>query len=157
MAARLRAAWEAVDNRWNQWVLNYSRGQQFDLLKQLGWRSPSWQDLATTLILLLCAAALAGAAWAWWDRHRQDPWLRLQQRVQKRLAALGVDVGPQHAPRTRAARVRAALGARGEALAQELEALDRWRYAGPAPGTASRLTLRRWWAQFRTLARQGGA
>jgi transglutaminase-like putative cysteine protease len=157
MAARLRAAWEAVDNRWNQWVLNYSRGQQFDLLKQLGWRSPSWQDLATTLILLLCAAALAGAAWAWWDRHRQDPWLHLQQRVQRRLAALGVDVGPQHAPRTRAARVRAALGARGEALAQELEALDRWRYAAPTAGAASRLTLRRWWSQFRALARQHAA
>ena len=32
----LRSAWEAVNNRWNQWVLNYSRGQQLDLLKQMG-------------------------------------------------------------------------------------------------------------------------
>jgi len=154
MAARLRAAWEAVNNRWNQWVLNYSRGQQFDLLRQLGWRSPSWQDLASTLILLLCAAALAGAGWAWWDRHRQDPWLRLQQRVQASLASLGVDVGPQHDPRTRAARVRAELGAGGEALARSLEALDRWRYAGAATGAAPGPGLHGWWVAFRGLVRQ---
>ena len=32
-AARLRAAWEGMNNSWNQWVLNYSRGQQFDLMR----------------------------------------------------------------------------------------------------------------------------
>ena len=37
--AQLRSAWEALNNRWNQWVLNYSRGQQFDLLKQHRLRS----------------------------------------------------------------------------------------------------------------------
>lgn len=130
LAARLRAGWEMVNNRWNQWVLNYSRGQQFELLKSLGIRAPTWQDLASLMIGLLCTAALAGAAWAWWDRRRQDPWQRLQQRVQLRLAALGVDVAPHHAPRERARRVRAALGARGEALAALLDALDRQRYGG---------------------------
>jgi protein-glutamine gamma-glutamyltransferase len=76
--------------------------------------------------------------------------------VQARLAALGVDVGPQHAPRTRAARVRAALGARGEALAQSLEALDRWRYADADAKTGGALNLRRWWTQFRALAPADG-
>ena len=31
--ARPREAWRPSNKRWNQWVLNYSRGQQFDLLK----------------------------------------------------------------------------------------------------------------------------
>jgi hypothetical protein len=136
-----------VNNRWNQWVLNYSRGQQFDLLRQLGFESPSWQDLATLLIGLLCSAALAGAGWAWWDRRRQDPWQRLQRRVQQRLAALGVTVLPHHAPRTRAERVRGAMGARGEALAALLEALDRERYAGGP------VSLRSWWRRFSATAR----
>jgi transglutaminase-like putative cysteine protease len=152
LAARLRAGWEVVNNRWNQWVLNYSRGQQFDLLRSLGWRQPNWQDLATALILLLCGASLAGAAWAWWDRRRQDPWLRLQQRVQDRLQALGVSVGPQHPPRARAARVREALGPRGEPVAQALESLDRWRYSGEGPG----LTLAGWWANFRRAVGSAG-
>jgi hypothetical protein len=40
-----------------------------------------------------------------------------------------VDVAPHHAPRERARRVRAALGARGEPLAALLDGLDRARYA----------------------------
>ncbi|MDP1532364.1 MAG: DUF3488 and transglutaminase-like domain-containing protein, partial [Rubrivivax sp.] len=86
LAAHVRALLEQMDNRWNQWVLNYSRGQQFDLLKRLGVSAPSWQDLAVLLIGLLCAASLAAAGWAFWDRRRQDPWLRLQRQVQQRLA-----------------------------------------------------------------------
>lgn len=150
LALRLRNAWESVNNRWNQWVLNYSRGQQFDLLRELGFEAPSWQDLATVLIGVLCSAALAGAGWAWWDRRRQDPWQRLQRRVQQRLAALGVTVLPHHAPRTRAQRVRTTLGARGEALAGSLEALDRARYAGGP------VSLHSWWRQFRAAARGAG-
>ncbi len=149
MAASLRGAWETLNNRWNQWVLNYARGQQFDLLRALGFESPSWQDLASALITVLCTAALAGAAWAWWDRHHQDPWQRLQLRVMQRLQALGVTVRPHHAPRERARRVRATLGASGEALAVQLEALDRQRYgaAGPLmPGSA-------WWRAFAAAAR----
>lgn len=148
LAARLRDAWEAVNNRWNQWVLNYSRGQQFDLLRELGFEAPGWEDLAKLLTLLLCAAALAGAGWAWWDRHRQDPWQRLQRRVQDVLARLGVAVGPQHAPRERARRVRVALGERGAALADTLDELDRLRYAG-----GRRLPQRGWWRGFAAAAR----
>ena len=151
LAQRLRAAWETVNNRWNQWVLNYSRGQQFDLLRKLGVQSPDWADLAQALIVLLCGVALAGALWAWWDRHRQDPWQRLQQRVGQRLQALGVAVQPHHGPRERARQVRATLGAAGEALAQQLDALDRARYGGAAP--LARGELRRWWAGFVQAAR----
>ena len=67
------ARWEALNNRWNQWVMNYSRSQQFHLLESLGVDAPNWHDLAYALIALLCAGSLAGAGWALWDRHRQDP------------------------------------------------------------------------------------
>jgi len=150
IAAQLRGAWELVNNRWNQWVLNYSRGQQFDLLRELGVESPSWEDLAYLLILLLSSASLAGAGWAMWDRWRQDPWLLLQQRVQQRLAALGVDVQPHHPPRTRADLVRARLGSGGEALARELEALDVQRYSASAGSTSA--AERRWWTSFASAA-----
>ena len=154
LAAQLRAAWEAMNNRWNQWVLNYSRGQQFDLLRQLGVTSPSWQDLATLLGGLLALVALAGASWAWWDRHRQDPWQRLERRVRERLARLGVPVAPQHPLRERAARVRAALGPRGEALAEALEALERARYRDTSQGPPlGRRELARWWRTIAAAAR----
>jgi protein-glutamine gamma-glutamyltransferase len=150
LLARVRSALEAANNRWNQWVMNYSRGQQFRLLESLGVKAPTWQDLALALITLLCAGSLAAAGWALWDRHRQDPWQRLQQRVLERLAQLRVAVQPHDPPRTRALRVREQLGQAGEALAQELEALDRSRYA--QPGRAS--FARGWWARFAEVASQ---
>ena len=55
-------------------------------------------------------------------------------------------------PRTRAQRVREHLGAQGEALALQLEALDRARYA-----LAGRATVARgWWPRFAELATQAG-
>jgi len=128
LLAGLRAAWELVNNRWNQWVLNYSRTDQFDLLKRLGVSAPNWADLALMLVGLFSAAALAGAAWALWDRNHQDPWQRLHGRVRKALAAHGIAAAPHDAPRTLAARVRDELGERGLALARELDTLDRGRY-----------------------------
>ena len=144
LMAQLRASWELVNNRWNQWVLNYSRAEQFDLLKKLGVNAPGWEDLAYLLIGLLSGASLLGAAWAWWDRHRRDPWLRLRMRLTKRLAGLGVVAADHEPPRALAGRVRAQLGARGEALALQLEALDGLRYgraAVPRPDPA-------WWQAF---------
>ena len=147
LATRLRNAWEGVNNRWNQWVLNYSRSQQFDLLRELGFDTPSWQDLAQLLGLLMGGTALAGAAWAWWDRRRQDPWSRLQRRVQQRLQALGVDVRAHHGPRERAVRLRAALGEAGVAAAALLDGLDRERYARSGRATPPG---RAWWRRFDT-------
>jgi protein-glutamine gamma-glutamyltransferase len=150
LAQTLRNTMETINNRWNQWVLNYSRGQQFDLMQKLGFQTPSWQDLATLLITVLCSVSLAGAAWAWWDRQRQDPWQRLQRRVQAQLQKLGVQVQAHHAPRARAALVRGALGTRGEALAQMLDALDRSRYASTGKAQAPQ---RDWWRGFSSAAR----
>jgi len=144
LMTQLRAMWEQFDNQWNQWVLNYSRGRQFNLLQQLGFSTPSWSDLAYILIGLLCTASLAGAGWALWDRQRQDPWQRLQRRVTEKLATLGVAVRPHDAPRSRAAAVRSQLGAAGEELAALLEALDQARYA---PGGRSRVDAA-WWREF---------
>jgi transglutaminase-like putative cysteine protease len=149
-AARLRGAWETVNNRWNQWVLNYSRGQQFDLLKSLGFESPSWQDLASTLILILCAGSLAGAAWAWWDRRRLDPWQRLQQRVQRQLARLGVAVAPHQGPRERARLLRQILGSAAEPAALQLDALDSARYGSPGGAWQGH---RAWWRDFHAATR----
>ena len=152
-AEGLRTMWERVNNRWNQWVLNYSRGQQFELLRDLGVEAPSWQDLTYVLIGLLCAGSLAGAGWALWDRHRQDPWLRLQDRIAGRLAALGVRVAPHDPPRTRAEQVRHLLGERGHALADSLDALDRVRYGRPG----RRLPPAPWWREFKAATAAAAA
>ncbi len=144
LMAQWRALAERLNNHWNQWVLNYSRSQQFDLLKKFGVRSPTWEDLAYLLIGLLSSASLLGAAWAWWDRHRRDPWQRLRSRIAERLATLGIEASPHDGLRTLALRVRGQLGAPAEAVAGQLEALDTLRYGRHA---ATRLDPA-WWPSF---------
>ena len=150
LMASLRINWEAVNNRWNQWVLSYSRGQQLDLLKNLGFRSPDWTDLAMVLIVTLIVLASAGAAWAWWDRRRVDPWVRQMDSVRHCLARLGVEAGPHEAPRTLAQRVRSHFGAAGEALAEMLHLIDRQRYSRDAAARPDTSLTRR----FASTARQ---
>jgi transglutaminase-like putative cysteine protease len=144
LLSRMREAWELVNNRYNQWVLGYSRQQQFHLLERIGVSSPSWSDLGLLIAVLVASAGLGGAAWAWWDRRRQDPWQRLLSRVRARLQRLGLTPQPHEPPRTLAASVRERFGAQGSALCEQLEALDRLRYGRkavtrPEPG---------WWRAF---------
>ena len=148
---QLRDAWEVVNNRWNQWVLNYSRGQQLDVLKHLGFRAPSPDDLLPLLIAALSALALAAAGWAWWDRNRIDPWARQMMRLHRALASLAVPAAPHEAPRALAARVRQRLGAAGEPLAASLEALERQRYGRASLARPDPALTRRFVAQARAL------
>jgi transglutaminase-like putative cysteine protease len=129
LLANLREGWEAINNRWNQWVLNYSRGQQLDVLKNLGVDSPSWEDLALLLIGTLSSLALAGAAWAWWDRRRVDPWMQQMEQLREALRRLGLEGASHEAPRALAGRVRSRFGNQGESLAALLDALERQRYS----------------------------
>ena len=142
--AQLRGAWEAVNNRWNQWVLNYSRGQQLDVLKQIGFVAPTWEDLALLLVGALSGLALAGAVWAWLDRHRVDPWVRQLERMKRALRPLGVPAAAHDPPRALAARVRERLGARRRAARRAARrargaALQPRRRASPRPAHDARL------------------
>ena len=129
----LRRAYERLEHGWNQWVVQYSRGQQYDLLKRLGVEHPDWEHLAYTVAALLVGTGFAGALWAWWDRQRRDPWERLQAHMREQLRRLGVTAAVHESPRSLARRVQQELGDRGRALAEALHELDRQRYAQASP------------------------
>ena len=150
LVPQLRSLWESLDNRWNQWVLNYSRGQQLDLLTRLGVESPSWQDLAKLLVLILSGLALIGVAWAWWDRQRQDPWQRQAAAVASQLRRLGLPALPHQPPRQLAGDVREKFGPPGEPLAALLMVAEHQRYGRAALTRPSRA----WFATLRTEARR---
>jgi transglutaminase-like putative cysteine protease len=132
LAAQLRATWEAVNNSWNQWVLNYTQGKQLDLLKNIGFESPSWEDLSYVLLGLIVVVALLGAGWTLWDRVQHDPWLRLLARARKRLAPAGIESTPATSPRQLALLVQQKYGpdGQGQALHDWLVRLELQRYAG---------------------------
>jgi transglutaminase-like putative cysteine protease len=154
---QLRDAWEGLNNRWNQWVLNYARGQQLDLLKKLGFQSPSWEDLAILLVGLFSGLALLGAVWAWWDRRRVSPWVRQWQQVLKALHPLALDAGEHTPPLSLAQKLRHRAEEKDtnkrstlEQLAQLLERLDAQRYSANALSRPDRELTR----QFAGLAKQ---
>lgn len=129
LSAHFRATWEAVNNGWNQWVLNYTQGKQFQLLKNIGFESPSWEDLSYLLIGIIVLASLAGGGWTLWERAQHDPWLRLLGQARRRLAQAGLESTPATSPRQLARLVAARYGAQGQALHDWLMQLEMQRYA----------------------------
>lgn len=126
LLATLRATWDAVNNGWNQWVLNYSQAKQLNLLRDIGFDAPSWEDLGYVLAGLVVAASLMGAAWTLWERSRHDPWLRLLERAGARLGAAGLQIKPNTPPRRMA------------------EQLESWSGQGSSLHSAARADIRAW-------------
>ncbi|MFG6466649.1 transglutaminase TgpA family protein [Roseateles sp. BYS87W] len=141
----LRQGWETVNNRWQQLVLNYSRQNQFDLLKQLGFSQPDWTALGQALAGVILAGALAGAGWIRWSSQPHDAWSRQRARIQRLLLRAGVTVAAHEGPAAWARALRQQHGQKAEPAAQWLEQLERARYA--------RDTQPPRWAAFRQAAR----
>ena len=149
----LRRGWEILNNRWQQYVLNYSRNDQFDLLKRLGWHTPDWQALGQLVALLLAGLAGAGALLAAWQAREHNGWARLRGALLRELRALDVAAAPHQASRHWAALLRARHGAAAEPLARQLLALEAARYATQDPAPLGLRTRRRWLREFRAAGR----
>lgn len=128
----LRMNWNAMSNRWNQWVLNYSSQRQRDLLKQFGFDEPDW----STMGLLLMAACIVilglSALWLFRGRSAQDPAHVLYLALCRSLARHGLARADHEGPRSYATRIAActtlAPNQRDAAL-QFVQAYERYRYA----------------------------
>jgi transglutaminase-like putative cysteine protease len=125
---QLRAVWDAVNNTWNQKILNYSEVTQLNVLKNLGFTSPSWTDLSYVLIAVIVAASLFGIAWTTWDKRQHDPWLRLLTSVQSRLSKTGLTSPANMSPRELARIAVNHFGASAKPLAAWLIQLEELRY-----------------------------
>jgi protein-glutamine gamma-glutamyltransferase len=140
----VRSTWETMNNRWNQWVLNYAQGQQLELLKKLGFSTPDVKDAIKLALLSLSSLALIGTLFIW------RPWLR-KRRSQSALNALaqtlrGLNLRalPHETPRQWAQQISTHFGARGEPLAQLLLALELQRYGSQATIDLNQTWYRPW-------------
>lgn len=122
LALSLHAMWDAMNNGWNQWVLNYSQAKQLTLLKTLGFTSPSWEDLGYVLIGSIVLLSLCGAAWTLWERRHQAPWQRLLDQAARRLQQAGVALAPHASPRQMAQRLREQRGSEDNGV----RAIEQW-------------------------------
>jgi transglutaminase-like putative cysteine protease len=166
-----RNQWDAVNHRWNVWVLQYSQGEQMQLMRAIGWPAPSWSDLGQLLggALGLLGLGAGLAAWLTRDRLRPTPWQALNQRVHHALASLGLPapVGARPASASSWSRALSELarttneGAKAqarwspallEALLTDLGRLDAWQYGPPLHTEA--VKSQNTWRQARALVRQ---
>ena len=144
---QLRATWEAINNAWSQRVLNYTQGKQLSLLKDIGFKSPSWQDLSYLLIGIIVVVSLLGAAWGLWERTQHDPWLRLLGKARKRLAKAGIESTQATSPRQLAILLKTRHSTQHDALVSWLMQLEAQRYGA----SGSNQTIKQLRQQFNGL------
>jgi protein-glutamine gamma-glutamyltransferase len=125
---QLRAVWDAVNNTWNQKILNYSEAVQLNILKNLGFSSPSWADLSYVLIAIIIGASLLGIVWTVWDKRQHDPWLRMLASVRTRLEKTGLTSKASTSPRELARITLNHFGESAKPLAAWLIKLEELRY-----------------------------
>ena len=155
LLANMRAAWEAMNNGWNQWVLNYSQAKQLNLLKDIGFDAPSWEDLSYLLIAIVVFVSLCGAAWTLWEKHHHDPWLRLLHRAETSLRKGGIKLAPNSPPRKLLAQMMAQRERLGGLSENAIRTIQDWllrleaqRYAPAASTPASLKSLQRDYQQL---------
>ena len=136
-----------MNNGWNQWVLNYTQTKQLNLLKEIGFTAPSWEDLSYLLIGIVVFVSLCGALWTLWEKSRHDPWLRLLAHAEARLTRAGMKVVPNSPPRSitqQMATQRDRIASMGEnriqALSNWLVRLEAVRYARADAGSGAGAT-----------------
>jgi transglutaminase-like putative cysteine protease len=124
----LRDSWEAINHRWSAWVTNYGTSQQLELLRNIGFTSPSQEQLAYVLAALLGVAAMIGALWARWQQSPEQVWQRFHSRLLQRLASKGLQVAAHQSPRALAHAAAAAYGDAAKPLSAWLMRVELARY-----------------------------
>jgi transglutaminase-like putative cysteine protease len=94
----IRNNWEAIDNRWNQWVLAYGPELQKQFLAKLGMSSPNWQSMAIWLFASISSVLLILTAWVLFRWERKDPVIQIYQRFCNKASKVGVTRSDNEGP-----------------------------------------------------------
>ena len=100
--AQMRFGLSAMNNAWNQWILDYNPNRQQDFLRELGTAFADWRPLAG---LALCAGLVLLLKYRRTWRTR-DPVDAAYLAFCRQLARHGVDKAPDEGPLSLAQRVR---------------------------------------------------
>jgi hypothetical protein len=136
---QFRYRWEAINNRWNQWVLGYNPDRQRELLRDLGLGEIDWRGMTALLATLSGVLLLAITIWALWRRPPRDAALRLWLAFCARLARSGLPRQPWEGPQDYAARVARERPALADAVRAAADAYVAARYAAPQPRALEQL------------------
>ncbi len=95
---RLQLYWDAANTAWNRWVMSYGPERQLRFLQRLGFRSPSWTQLALTLVVGVALVLMVLAAALFWTRSKSDPVAVAYRRLSSKLTDSGLGRRPHEGP-----------------------------------------------------------
>ena len=136
----LRDNWEALGNKWNQWVLAYNPERQREMMAWFGIRSPSWETLA--MVLFWSVASVLGIIALWlFARYRPaDPTQRVWLAFCRKLGRAGIARSETEGPLAFSERAAARLPGRAQAVRAIAGLYVELRYGRMAdPGSVARL------------------
>jgi transglutaminase-like putative cysteine protease len=142
--------WDNMNAEWNDWVVQFDRTLQNEILLDLGFDDPDWRAFATALGIGLAIAVVLLFGWLAYEfRPRSpDPAVAAYRRFSRRLARRGFERETGEAPRDFAQRVRRFRPELGLSALAITETYLRLRY-GPAPTASDLKLLREQVARFR--------
>jgi transglutaminase-like putative cysteine protease len=137
----LRQNWDAVNNAWNQWVLDYTPARQKSFMQSLGFDNADWHTLTAlmfafgSLVMAVIAVPLIR------NRSRIDPVDAVYLALCKRMAQRGLARAIHEGPRAYRARLTAAGSSltpdKKAAVARFLEYYENLRYNPPRRSAAA--------------------
>jgi hypothetical protein len=142
--------WDNVNAEWNDWVVQFDRALQNEILLDIGFDDPDWRAFATALGIGLAVTVALLFGWLAFEfRPRSvDPAAAAYRRFARRLSRRGIGLETGEAPRQFAQRVRRLRPDLGLPALAITETYLRLRY-GPVPAAADLRLLRALVARFR--------
>ena len=87
---QMRFAWDAVNNRWNQWVIGYDNKRQKAFFSALGIEEITWQGLSQLLFTILGILTLLLAFFTFQYKHRTET--KIEKHYRKFLKKVAKDL-----------------------------------------------------------------
>lgn len=138
----LRNRWSAINNGWNQWVLNYTPESQKRFMEWLGFEQFDWRTMIALMIVLATLAVAAVVFPLILQQKKRDPLIVVYDALCSRMARKGMPRLPHEGPRAYRERLAAADSPlppeQKEALARFLGFYETVRYGanGEPPAAA---------------------
>lgn len=133
LGLQMEMAWDAVQARWDAWVLAYGPDTQQAFLERLGLPSKDAMKLAGIMVVLIGLTMLAiwfGLSLNQRPARSRDPVERLWQVFQRRMARAGLERHAAEGPAAWLERLRQERPAVGEQIAPLIKRFRSARYAG---------------------------
>ncbi|MEM7278785.1 MAG: hypothetical protein AAF385_11730, partial [Pseudomonadota bacterium] len=91
LTENIKLAWDALNARWDDWILGYGPQTQERFMQWLGLDDPSWQKLAS-IMGIACLLSLIGVALLLGRRYRKPPTDAIEAIYRKTIQKLKIDL-----------------------------------------------------------------